>query len=64
MNVAMVSDYGDRCHTQQALNVEHVNEEMIRKTAYSDSGYAIYDEDSEYFDEKNVEGQVIALFSR
>lgn len=63
--VVFASDYGDHCHTTQALlvtSVEQTYSTCIYDTAYSDSGLAIREdsdsedgeEDEEKVDEKEV----------
>lgn len=42
--VLMISDYGDHCHTAQALpikDVEEIDEADLEETAYSNSGWAL-----------------------
>lgn len=46
--VVFTADYGDRCHTAQALPIRgEVEEVRLTKTAYSSSGFAIADDDDE-----------------
>jgi len=46
--VAFASDYGDRCNTQQLHSIEgQIEEKPIHQTAYSDSGYAVDEEETE-----------------
>lgn len=46
--VVFVCDYGDHCHTPQALPVCSVEEEgRLYETAYSESGVALRDEGDE-----------------
>lgn len=45
--VVFATDYGDHCHTKQALlvgNVEHTTSSCIYDSAYSNSGLAIREE--------------------
>jgi len=37
-------DYGDRCHTRALNNIYELVEAHARKSAYSDSGFAVADE--------------------
>jgi len=47
--VVFASDYGDHCHTQQVHALRgDVEEQTIRETAYSDSGWGILEEDEEW----------------
>jgi hypothetical protein len=43
--VVITSDYGDHCHTEQALGVDEVEQVDLEENAYSDSGYAVADDD-------------------
>lgn len=44
--VAFSSDYGDHCHTEQALPIEGYAElKLISESGYSESGYAVLDEE-------------------
>lgn len=50
--VLFVCDYGDYCHTQQALPVEQIYEgdepqEQLVKSAYSKSGLALVDDEDD-----------------
>ena len=57
-------DYGDYCHTEQALPVKYVEEGVLRKSGYSLSGKAFEssDEDDEDFDaDENKQNTVIKL---
>lgn len=48
--VIFAADYGDHCHTEQALPLRgEIDEVAIRESAYSASGYAVLgnDEDDE-----------------
>lgn len=52
MQVAFSCNYGDRAHTQQVITIRgNINEEILYKSAYSDSGWAVdtngYHEDEE-----------------
>jgi hypothetical protein len=52
--LAFASDYGDRTHTQQVHPIKgDVEERQITESAYSDSGFALADEDEEFM-EANV----------
>ena len=55
--VVFSCDYGDHSHTEQALPISgEVDEVKIGKSAYSNSGYEVFDEESEEFeDEGNME---------
>ena len=41
MPVMIACDYGDRGRTMQALPIHRVEEDGLRKSAYSDSGWAL-----------------------
>lgn len=44
--VIFAADYGDRSHTEQALPIKGRLEEVtVRESGYSDSGFAINDDD-------------------
>jgi hypothetical protein len=44
--VLFASDYGDRGRTQQAHRIRgHVEQVAVAESGYSDSGYAVADED-------------------
>jgi hypothetical protein len=46
-HIAVASDYGDRCHTQQLHRLRgNVEEVAVRESGYSDSGFAV-DEDGD-----------------
>lgn len=52
MQVAFSCNYGDRARTQQVITIRgNINEEILYKSAYSDSGWAVdtngYHEDEE-----------------
>jgi len=52
--VVFTCDYGDHCHTQQALPVESVDQVYgsdFRESAYSKSGIAIVQDDREDYGE-------------
>lgn len=55
--VIFSTDYGDRCHTQQALPLRGEMEEVsIKRSGYSESGFAVVaDRDGEE-DEENADG--------
>ena len=59
----MTSDYGDHCHTTQALRIHEARASKLGTSGYSDSGLAVLDEDSEYFNEDRVEKEAVCLFS-
>ena len=68
--VVLTSDYGDHCHTEQALAVEDVEELTIREGAYSSSGWIVPEIDDEDEDDEDDEPssktptlQVVALRS-
>jgi len=46
LEVYAVSDYGDRCHTQQLVELGDLGVSGSKETAYSDSGLAL-DEDGD-----------------
>ena len=46
--VIFSTDYGDHCHTQQALPLRgRTCEVLVRESGYSTSGFALVDEDCE-----------------
>lgn len=46
--VVFASNYGDRCRTQQAHGLRgRVEETALVESGYSDSGYAVADDDSD-----------------
>lgn len=57
MHVVMTADYGDHCHTTQILRIGDVQIREIDESGYSDSGYALVDD--EY--EKKARPNVVAL---
>ena len=52
-------DYGDYCHTEQALPVKYVEEGKLRKSAYSYSGKAFKSSDDD--EEEDNQDTVIKL---
>jgi len=54
--VVFACDYGDHCHTKQALPVESVEKlyDQIKESGYSQSGLAICEEDSEDFGDQHI----------
>lgn len=49
MVVVFTSDYGDHCHTAQALTLDgEIAEREIEKSGYSHSDFALVDEDVEH----------------
>lgn len=46
-------DYGDYCHTEQALPVKYVEEGKLRKSGYSRSGKAFESSDDDEDEEDN-----------
>lgn len=56
--VVFSTDYGDYCHTQQALPLKGELEEVeIKESGYSNSGFAIIEEEDRDDDEEpEVEG--------
>jgi hypothetical protein len=56
-HIAVASDYGDRCHTQQLHRLRgNIEEVSVKESAYSDSGFAVADEDDEHFgDEQQLQ---------
>lgn len=47
--VAFSSDYGDHCHTQQAHELRgNVEQVTLRESAYSDSGWAVKDDEEDW----------------
>jgi hypothetical protein len=69
--VVFTCDYGDMCHTQQALPVESINRvkeyQRIEESAYSKSGIALQDFNEDHCDEEEWEdtmeqnGSVVVL---
>lgn len=62
--VFFVCDYGDHCHTEQALpvkDVEEVTESALEESAYSNSGVAMRRDDDEDGVEDGPESAVIIL---
>lgn len=58
--VVFTSNYGDRGQTAQAHAIRgHIDEGMLTKTAYSESGYAV-DTDEEH-DREDEEGFVLVI---
>ena len=47
MKVVFAADYGDHSHTMQALAVGSADLGHVTETAYSNSGFAVLDEDSD-----------------
>jgi hypothetical protein len=46
--VAFATDYGDYCHTEQVHFLQgEVEEKSIERSAYSDSGWAVKEEEEE-----------------
>jgi len=44
--VAFSSDYGDHCHTEQVHSLRgRIEEQVLTETAYSNSGFAVSDDD-------------------
>lgn len=58
VEVRIGSDYGDRCHTHQALHLKTVEMVSLEKTSYSDSGEAVR---KEYEDGEDAGPQVLIL---
>lgn len=49
MPVVFTADYGDRGHTEQAIPIRgRIEETGLSRTAYSDSGYKLDDENDEH----------------
>jgi len=62
-SIAVASDYGDRCHTQQLHRLKgNIEEVKVRESAYSDSGFAVADEDGGELDD-NEEPLTVYLLS-
>ena len=64
--VFFVCDYGDYCHTQQALlvkDVEQVKSENIETSAYSHSGVKLELESPDEYEE-HVEGKMVVILSQ
>lgn len=45
--VVACCDYGDHCHTMQAISLNDVGEVFLNKSNYSSSGYAVVEEGDE-----------------
>jgi hypothetical protein len=45
--IRITSDYGDHCHTEQVLKVQEVDIAYACRSAYSDSGEAIDENEEE-----------------
>lgn len=59
MQVAFSCNYGDRAHTQQVITIRgNINEEILYKSAYSDSGWAV-DTNGYYEDEEGTTSMLI-----
>ena len=58
MKVVIACDYGDRCHTTQAIPATEVNELYLEDSAYSDSNYKLCEDGDQ--DSDNAP-QVISL---
>lgn len=53
--VVFASDYGDRGRTRQAHAIRgHVEEALLHESAYSDSGFALSDDDADQDGEQAV----------
>jgi len=52
--VLITSDYGDHCHTEQALGVKEVSFCHVEQSAYSSSGYAVIQNSLGEDDEESV----------
>jgi len=58
MPVVFSCDYGDYSHTMQAIGIEgDVQEEPVRESAYSHSGWAVPNRDREEDDEDEDEDE-------
>lgn len=55
-------DYGDYCHTEQALPIKYVEEGTLRDSAYSHSGKAFESNDEDDFDEDSEEKETVIKF--
>jgi len=52
--VIFTADYGDRCHTAQALPIRgRVETVTIRESGYSSSGYAVVDDGDDSRDDSD-----------
>lgn len=59
--IAFASDYGDHCHTQQLHRIKgNIEEVPVKESAYSDSGFAVADDD-EWEPENETEKQTVFL---
>lgn len=45
--VVFSHDYGDHCHTQAVGRIENIKMQDLVETAYSDSGFAVKDDESQ-----------------
>jgi hypothetical protein len=58
--IAFASDYGDITHTQQVHGIRgRIEEATLCESAYSDSGWAIRDEDDEEDEDENESKQTV-----
>lgn len=57
-HVVLVADYGDHCHTQQALPIMDVTVTKMKESGYSASGWAVLDAESRYDeDDEDEDGE-------
>lgn len=64
--VMLTADYGDYCHTEQALEIEEVEEVTLEESGYSQSGWAVAgeaDDDDEEEDGDEPTRTVVAIRS-
>lgn len=59
--VYFACDYGDRCHTMQALSVDKVDVRDLRESAYSASGKALFIPDEDDDEEDITQRDVVVL---
>ena len=58
--VVFTSNYGDRCRTQQAHEIHgRFEEAQLVKSGYSDSGYAVADDEEEMEADYNTNGVLV-----
>jgi len=62
--VLFACDYGDRCHTMQALKVKSANtfdSDVLHESAYSNSGVSFNEDDFRELDDGEEERVVVVL---
>ena len=62
VEVVCTADYGDHCHTEQALPLRgEVSERKVHESGYSNSGWALNDENADEDDDEENEQKVVVL---